>query len=207
MYGGCMNEQVPISTEQQVAKKQFYYEYEGKISGPIKEDDFYNLVLKGDLLHQTLIWEVGDTSWKKLGETYKVKTPPPLPLSQISNGVAIIIALMPFLQVFGMEILYKNFRYELDALHNYSSILTGIIVFLYYFMTVNIFLLIDMFALDKKNVKMGKAMYILGNLIPTYLFYRGTLLARLNGKTWNFSHILAFVWIASANYAFHWGIF
>ncbi len=202
-----MSEQEQVSIEPQIVKKQFYYEDDGKINGPIKEEDFYDLILKGNLLHQTLIWEVGDTSWRKLGDIYKVKTPPPLPSSHISNGIAVTIAIMPFLQMWGIKVIDQNFRQEFNALNNYNSMLVGIILFLYFFITINIFVLIDIFSLEKKNVKMGKAMYILGFLIPTYLFYRGTVLAKMYGKTWNISHVLAFVWIASANYVFSWKFF
>lgn len=202
-----MSEQELISTEQQIVKKLFYYEDDGKINGPIEEDLFYRLVRNDNLLHQTLIWEVGDTSWKKLGETYRVKTPPPLPSSHIPNGIAITISIMPFLQMWGIKVIDQYFRQDLNTLNNYSSVLFGIVVFLYFFITINIFVLIDIFSLEKKNVKMGKAIYILGFLIPTYLFYRGTVLAKMYEKTWNISHVLAFVWIASANYAFNWKFF
>ena len=202
-----MNTSEQVHEDQKIEKKYFFYETEEKIIGPIEDRVFYDLVFSNSLGHDTLIWEQGSTAWKKLGEAYKVESPPPLPLSHISNGVAITIAVMPFLQMWGLKSINKSFGAEFGNFYNYSPTLFGIALFLYFFITVNFFLLIDIFSLEKKNIKVGKAMFVLGNLVPTYLFYRGTLLARASGKTWNISHLLAFVWIASAVHAFSWNLF
>ena len=195
------------SIEQPIQKKYFFYETEEKIIGPINENHFFDLILSNSLNHDTLIWEQGSTAWKKLGEVYKVESPPPLPLSHISNGVAITIAVMPYIQMWGLKLIDKSFAVEFSNFYSYSPTLFGVALFLYFFITVNLFLIFDIFALEKKNIKVGKAMLVLGNLVPTYLFYRGTLLARASGKTWNVSHLLAFVWIASAVHSFKWSLY
>jgi hypothetical protein len=202
-----MNGTEQILEETKFEEKYFFYETEEKIIGPISEKKFYDLIIKNSLSHETLFWEQGTTAWRKVGEAYKVVTPPPLPLSHISNGVAITIAVMPFFQMWGLRLIDKSFGAEFANFYSYSPTLFGIALFMYFLITVNLFLLFDIFSLEKKNIKIGKAMLLLGNLVPTYLFYRGTLLARASGKTWNISHFLAFVWIFSAVHSYKWNLY
>jgi hypothetical protein len=109
--------------------------------------------------------------------------------------------------MWGLRLIDKSFGAEFANFYSYSPTLFGIALFMYFLITVNLFLLFDIFSLEKKNIKIGKAMLLLGNLVPTYLFYRGTLLARASGKTWNISHFLAFVWIFSAVHSYKWNLY
>jgi hypothetical protein len=193
--------------QQQVERKFFYYENEGKVIGPTEEKTFYELIIKNQLPHGTLMWEVGTSEWKKVGEVFKNQSPPILPISQFSNGYVITISIMPFIQMFILRYFEKFFGAEIAAIYNYSQTLIGVMVFICFFISVNIFMILDIRALEKKKIEMGKSILLWGNLVPTYLFYRGTLLARSSGKSWHSSHALAFIWLVSANYAFNWQIF
>jgi len=189
------------------ASKYFYYEAEGKIVGPIIDSEFYGKVSSKEIHHESLIWTEGDTAWSRLGQLYKVDEPPPLPLAYLSDGYAVTLALMPFIQVAIIKYVDSNFRAEMLTLSEYSSFLYGVLFFLLFFIPANIILLADVFSLEKKGIKMGKLMLLVGNLIPTYLFYRATLIGRLAGAKWSISHILPFVWIVCANYIYHWRLF
>jgi hypothetical protein len=202
-----MNNEASTQTDKPNETKFFYYEKDGKVIGPADHYLFYDLLHKNQLPHETLIWEVGTQKWVKLGERYKTENPPPLPLSHITNGFAITMAFMPFFQMRLAKYLEVLFRSELISLNDYSSTLVSCMVFLYWFIPTNILLLSDIFSLERKNIKFGWMMWIFGNIHPTYLFYRGTVIAKANGKSWHLSHFLALVWIASANYAYGLGIF
>lgn len=195
------------STEtQQVEKKFFYYESDGKVIGPIEDKTFFDLIIRNRLPHHTLMWEVGGSDWRKLGEVYKNSSPPILPTSHFSNGYAVTMSVMPLIQMFILRYFEKFFSEEINSIYSYSQTLFGIFLFLYFFISINIFLILDIRSLEKKRFEMGKAIFLWGNLIPTYLFYRGTLLAKANGKSWHSSHALAFIFIISASYAFNWRI-
>lgn len=196
------------STEnQQVERKFFYYEIDGKVIGPIEDRTFFDLIISNKLPHHTLMWEVGGSDWKKLGEVYKNQSPPILPISHFSNGYAVTMSIMPLIQMSILRYFEKYFSDEINSIYNYSETLFIFILFLYFFLSINIFLILDIRSLEKKKFEMGKSIFLWGNLIPTYLFYRGTLLAKANGKSWHSSHLLAFVFLISANYAFNWRIF
>lgn len=186
----------------------FYYESDGKVKGPISEDSFFELIAYKEIQHDTLIWGDGDTEWKRLGAAYKINTPPPLPISYISDGFAVGLALTPVIQMLVLRLIDgSKLGMELVNLSNYSPTIFGILVFLYFFITANIFMLADFSHLVKKNIKLGKSILIWGNLIPTYLFYRATMIARLGNKKWTISHLLPFVWLWAAFYFYPFRFF
>lgn len=197
------NEAINSNTE----IKYFFYEEDGKIVGPTDPTRMQHLVINEKLRHDTLLWEINDTEWKKFGEKYKTDQPPPLPISHIPNGYAVTLSVMPFIQIWLLNYIDRSFGSEFTALKNYSPTLFGVVAFLFFFITANSMLIADFVSLGRKNIKINSAIYLTGNLIPTYLFYRGTLIARSNGKSWHASHLLAFVWIICANYAYKLNLF
>ena len=198
-------EQTKQDNESQKESKQyFYYEVDGAIQGPIEDIEFYKLIKTGKLQHETLFCVYGASHWKNVGDAYKVENAPLLPISYISNGYAVTLALMPLLQSVGIKLLDQYYRAEFFSLKNNSPTIFSIFIVLYFLVSNTIFLILDIHALDKRKITFGKAMFLWGNIIPTYLFHRGTRLARIDGKVWNSSHLLAFIWLASAIYVFNW---
>ena len=187
--------------------KYFFYEEDGKIIGPTDPTRMSHLVINEKLKHDTLFWEINDNDWKKFGEKYKINEPPPLPTSHIPNGYAVTLSVMPYIQIWLLKYIDRSFGDEFTALKDYSPTLFGVAVFLFFFLTANSMLIADFVSLGRKNIRINSAIYLTGNLIPTYLFYRGTIIARSCGKSWHSSHLLALVWIICANYAYKLNLF
>lgn len=83
---------------------KFYYENNGKNTGPVSQDEIIELAKNGDIHRDTLIWRQGYEDWKKLSESEidisflppPVKaatpnTPPPLQTTSIQSISAVTI--------------------------------------------------------------------------------------------------------------------
>ena len=191
------------SKSQEEVTDYFYYEVDGVILGPIESDEFFSLIKKKKLQHETLFCIYGDSNWKKIGDVYRVANAPLLPISYISNGYAVTLAFMPFLQLGGIKILDSSFRLEINSFSNNYPTIFAVLIFIYFIITSTVVMVLDMRALEKRKIVFGRAMLLFGNIIPSYLFHRGTRIARIDGKVWNASHLLAFIWIASFSYVFN----
>lgn len=202
-----MSEIIDTTEQVQTVPKYVYYELDGKVLGPIVDHSFFNMVRENKIPSNSLIWHEGDTQWQRLCEAYKLNFPPPLPSSHLSDGFAVTLAIFPFIQMMVLGWIDSSFRVQLNELYNYSKFLFDSLVFLYFFISANIILFADVNSLQKRHISLGKSIYLVGNFIPAYLFYRASLIGRISGQRWNISHLLCFVWIYSAIYAFHWKLF
>lgn len=70
---------------------QFHYAVRGERRGPVAQKQLREMLARGELAPDSLIWQVGDSNWVKLAEhaafADAIATPPPLPAVTRSAGV------------------------------------------------------------------------------------------------------------------------
>lgn len=173
--------------------ENYHYEKDGSIFGPISKEKLFELVRRDELSHQNLIWKDGEIEWSTIGKVFKLGEPPSLPLTHISNGYVVALTLAPLSL---NKIINLTFEPYKDFFQNHLTLLSWL-VFLLIFLINNIFLFADIFKLEKQGIKLGKYIMLWGNLIPTYLYYRGTVICRHTQTKFHISHFLALVWIVT----------
>ncbi|MBK6741724.1 MAG: DUF4339 domain-containing protein [Hydrogenophilales bacterium] len=64
----------------------WWYESNGKQTGPLAQRDIIRLIQRGIIVSKTLLWKIGMDTWLPLGEIMELQAfkvvPPPLPLKK-----------------------------------------------------------------------------------------------------------------------------
>jgi GYF domain 2 len=86
--------------------QRWSYDIKGRQTGPVATDVIRDLLHRGTVSHETLVWnETFGQSWKPIRDTDIIisdkNTPPPLPATHVNNTCAWLLVLVPVVGVFG----------------------------------------------------------------------------------------------------------
>lgn len=101
---------------------QFYYENNGKNSGPVSQDEIIELAKNGDIHRDTLIWRQGYEDWKKLSESEIDISFLPPPVKQAVSNTPPPLQTLPTQSGSAGSIKSDNpFMYFINAYKNYAG--------------------------------------------------------------------------------------
>jgi hypothetical protein len=168
-----MNEERNLRDEGQ----SWYYSEKGQRLGPKTVGEMVDLIQKGALDAQTLVWTAGFTDWQELSQTVlstnlNRSVPPPLSGRAVNNSIVWVLAFAPIIGAF--------IEYYLVMARHGETIEAAVALAENKYWAVTLFLNILLCWLDERQLK--KAGWDTGKfkgwvwLVPVYMFQRAKTL-------------------------------
>jgi hypothetical protein len=150
-------------------KKQWHYASDGERRGPVTSSEMSSLISSGQVTRTTLVWSEGMGDWKQAAQTdlLNSSTPPPLTGKRVANGIAWVLALLPF-------VYFPLIAYAIADARNAQQVVENIIVTLILFMIPTVGLsFLDFWRVSRAGYPVPLWYWILP--VPVYLFLRASL--------------------------------
>jgi hypothetical protein len=163
----------------------WYYEYNGKRTGPISENEIDKLIKSDYINGRTLVWKQGYDEWISLKDSelkayLNPDSPPPLSSDKINNTAIWFLAFAPFIGMVARFILLEIYYPGVLSGKFYSNV--NEYTFWYTTIIFNIlFAVWDDIKLRSAGYKLFP-WYIF--LIPVYLWQRATILGQSRAYFW-----------------------
>ena len=175
----------------------WWYELNGQQKGSIQETQIIDLIIKGEIKPENLVWKKGTEKWvmlkdSPLSEHINNDSPPPIVGEAINNTIVWWLAFAPligqilqgvFIGIFYPEPSIDN--NSLESIDNYLNYLIHTDFNSFWFITLGLNFYLS-FQDEKKLKEAGHDTIKLGSifLVPVYLYKRAELLKQNNAYFW-----------------------